>query len=429
MPMINCPECGKQISDLASSCPNCGFPMGFQSARKDTFSENNTQYQNNNTYQTQQRGQPIRAYVHVPIKNSGLGVAALLFSILKYTFIIGAILAIVDLCKKDGKKKICSIVALVICGLWLIIGLAGLLNTDSKKNEADNNVEQEVSTQDILEESGSNDLAEEIEKDEQANNMTDYQKEDGAEESVTVTDEKEPNISKEDFILSCEEVPYKTLARNPEDNIGRHIKLTVKVSQIVQGGLFDDGEYYRVYTNDEYDMWMEDEYFMYDCREEKDMKILQDDILTVYAEFDGTTTVKRALTGTKEDVISIKAIYIDLIEDEDYSSYTTNESNDSETDGLSAGQRNALNQAKSYLSWSAFSYEGLIGQLEYEQYSHEDAVFAADNCGADWNEQAVKKAKSYLEFSSFSKNGLIEQLEFEGFTHEQAVYGAEQNGY
>ena len=27
---------------------------------------------------------------------------------------------------------------------------------------------------------------------------------------------------------------------------------------------------------------------------------------------------------------------------------------------------------------------------------------------------------------SFSKSGLIEQLEYEGFTHEQAVYGADQ---
>jgi len=27
MSMINCPECGKEISDKASSCPNCGFPL------------------------------------------------------------------------------------------------------------------------------------------------------------------------------------------------------------------------------------------------------------------------------------------------------------------------------------------------------------------------------------------------------------------
>lgn len=27
MALIKCPECGKQVSDRASSCPNCGFPI------------------------------------------------------------------------------------------------------------------------------------------------------------------------------------------------------------------------------------------------------------------------------------------------------------------------------------------------------------------------------------------------------------------
>lgn len=30
MALINCPECGKEISDKASSCPNCGNPMDQQ---------------------------------------------------------------------------------------------------------------------------------------------------------------------------------------------------------------------------------------------------------------------------------------------------------------------------------------------------------------------------------------------------------------
>jgi len=76
-----------------------------------------------------------------------------------------------------------------------------------------------------------------------------------------------------------------------------------------------------------------------------------------------------------------------------------------------------------------FSREGLIEQLEFEQYSHEDAVYAADHCGADWYEQAAKSAKSYLDIMSFSRDGLIDQLEFEGYTHDQAVYGAQANGY
>lgn len=27
MSLINCPECGKQISDAASACPHCGYPL------------------------------------------------------------------------------------------------------------------------------------------------------------------------------------------------------------------------------------------------------------------------------------------------------------------------------------------------------------------------------------------------------------------
>lgn len=100
-----------------------------------------------------------------------------------------------------------------------------------------------------------------------------------------------------------------------------------------------------------------------------------------------------------------------------------------ETAQVTTGQSNALRSAKSYLDYTAFSYQGLIEQLEYKEYSHEDAVYAADHCGADWNEQAAKKAKHYLDYTSFSRNGLISQLEYEGFTHEQAVYGVEANGY
>lgn len=96
---------------------------------------------------------------------------------------------------------------------------------------------------------------------------------------------------------------------------------------------------------------------------------------------------------------------------------------------VTTGQRNALASAKSYLAALSFSYSGLIEQLEYEGYTYDEAVYAADNCGADWYEQAVKSAESYLAAMSFSKSGLIDQLEYEGFTYEEAVYGAEQNGY
>lgn len=98
-------------------------------------------------------------------------------------------------------------------------------------------------------------------------------------------------------------------------------------------------------------------------------------------------------------------------------------------ENVTMGMKNALSSAKTYLKFSAFSYQGLINQLKFEQFSDEEAKYAADNCGADWNEQAAKSAKKYLEFSSFSRQGLIDQLMFEGFTQQQAEYGASAAGY
>lgn len=88
----------------------------------------------------------------------------------------------------------------------------------------------------------------------------------------------------------------------------------------------------------------------------------------------------------------------------------------------------ALAEAKDYLSIMPFSYLGLIGQLEHDGYSHEAAVYAADNCGADWYEQAVLEAKDYIEYSAFSAEGLYDQLLYEEYTEDQAQYGVDNCG-
>lgn len=96
---------------------------------------------------------------------------------------------------------------------------------------------------------------------------------------------------------------------------------------------------------------------------------------------------------------------------------------------ITMGQKNALSKAGTYLSISGFSYSGLIEQLKFEQFSDEEATYAADNCGADWNEEAAKKANTYLSISSFSRDSLIDQLKFDGFTQEQAEYAVTAAGY
>lgn len=95
---------------------------------------------------------------------------------------------------------------------------------------------------------------------------------------------------------------------------------------------------------------------------------------------------------------------------------------------VTVSQKNALNKAKSYISYAAFSHDGLVDQLVYEQFSTADATYGADNVGANWNEQAVKKAESYMSYSSFSRGSLIDQLKYEKFTSSQAAYGADAVG-
>lgn len=107
-----------------------------------------------------------------------------------------------------------------------------------------------------------------------------------------------------------------------------------------------------------------------------------------------------------------------------------NKDKSSKSDDTSAyvpqtGTAGALAKAESYLGSGAFSYTGLIEQLEFAGFSFDEAAYAADNCGADWKEQAVKKAKSYISSSAFSYTGLIDQLEYSGFTAEEAKYAAD----
>jgi hypothetical protein len=98
-------------------------------------------------------------------------------------------------------------------------------------------------------------------------------------------------------------------------------------------------------------------------------------------------------------------------------------------ENLTMGQKNAIRKAESYLDFMAFSRTGLIKQLEFEDFSSEDATFAVDYIDVDWNKQAALKAESYLDMMAFSADGLTNQLEYEGFTEEQIAYALKAVGY
>lgn len=104
------------------------------------------------------------------------------------------------------------------------------------------------------------------------------------------------------------------------------------------------------------------------------------------------------------------------------------------TPSLTVSQQNAVRSARSYISFSGFSRQGLIDQLSSEygdKYPVEDATIAVDSLNINYNEQAEKSARSYLEFSGFSCQGLIDQLSSpygDKYTLEQAQHGAKAAG-
>lgn len=153
-------------------------------------------------------------------------------------------------------------------------------------------------------------------------------------------------------------------------------------------------------------------YFYFGCDEEL--------VYEVFLDWQGDSSDINESDKNESEIVSQKTVK------------TTNESQPADNEraetSATGTQLEALSTANSYLSVMPFSHSGLIEQLEYEGFSSVDATYAADNCGADWNEQALLCAKDYLNTLSFSYSGLLDQLEYEGFTSDQATYGADNCG-
>jgi len=92
---------------------------------------------------------------------------------------------------------------------------------------------------------------------------------------------------------------------------------------------------------------------------------------------------------------------------------------------------NLMNTVKEWFVGRGKSYAQVLEDLpEYGEFTETEVRYAADNCGADWNQEAIICAQNWLERGDgYSPQELIEVVEeISKFTREQAVYGVENCG-
>lgn len=190
MGLIKCPECGKEISDKAEICVNCGFPIKnylkekvgrsdylqpenkeIETVQKDSFMENN---QNTIICEScgaenkadadycRKCGSPIEdggfrnnftrvfeEFGNTDKKNSVISIIAAIFSIFGCMCYVGLILAIVDLCSgKKEKQHKWSIFAIFVCIVWTIVFIFfGTIGSNENDSVADTQIESQTETE------------------------------------------------------------------------------------------------------------------------------------------------------------------------------------------------------------------------------------------------------------------------------------------
>ncbi|WOC33427.1 MULTISPECIES: hypothetical protein [Caproicibacterium] len=111
------------------------------------------------------------------------------------------------------------------------------------------------------------------------------------------------------FKKGCAAFDYKSIARQPDNFIGKKAKFTGQVAQVIEDL---SGTALRVnVTEDEYGLWSNTVYVRYSYPESSSPRILEDDIITMYGTLDGLETYTSTL-GASVTIPALNAQYIDI---------------------------------------------------------------------------------------------------------------------
>lgn len=317
---MRCLKCGKECTETENFCSHCGAPLikAAPSQRQcDSASNMPTEsyynpYVNETTTQAQSPANGYaesKAHFQEPKHNSKLGTYALILGIVGILLscitalgllldMAAIIVGIVSLVTESWKKE--KAIASIICGIIGIVLFMYSLSLDSDpSNVVQNSPQASIATEMTTESAPENTEA-------------------ASEASSSETESEEPKEdSRKEFIKSFQKFNYKKIARNPEDYIGQHFKVTVQIYSISDGGLFSDG-YMKAFTDDGSGTYWDHMIYIFDDQDEDSadyLHVLEDDVITVYGTFEGMEDTRNYLNDETSQDVALHMKYAKLIKE------------------------------------------------------------------------------------------------------------------
>ena len=326
MGLIKCLECGKDISDQAETCPNCGYPLqkklkekvedSIVEEIKDTNEESDTEASDviQNINEEKKENKTVKEGKH--IFGWIISIFTFLFAWLIYNGInsLGSVIAMlfagIFVCPKfikylndkfnkriSMKMQIMAYIVLFMMSIFLTpTQTTKNIDNDSEKNivaevveeseeeKAQRKAEEEETKKKEIEEKAA---AEAQKKADEEAAVVEAQKK-AAEEKAVAEAQK---VNEENtYKSSCESIAYKDIARNPDNYMGKKVKFTGQVVQVQEDySLFGKSNSITIrlaVTKDSYGFWDDYVYCTY-TYSIGESKILEEDIITIYGECKG----------------------------------------------------------------------------------------------------------------------------------------------
>lgn len=128
---------------------------------------------------------------------------------------------------------------------------------------------------------------------------------------VSVFQQENQQISKEEFIASCENVAYEDIARNPDKQTGKNTIFTGEVIQVIEGNGLTVAFRVNTSTNKYLGYIGDTIYIDYTRKSNSEDRILEGDIITIYGVVKGTKSYITVL-GNQVTIPYLVAEYIDI---------------------------------------------------------------------------------------------------------------------